>query len=202
MSGAALFTRLQDADFYRGFHTTAADLMGKGNGRSWLDVGTGPGLLARLAAERGYRAAGIDRSQAMIAAAKCIAANRQAQVSFTVSDIATELASGRRYDVVSAASLLAVTVDPSETLRQLKSLLAPGGRLLVIEASQQMSKWRALNMLLARRLGGRGVMLLMWAMARSGHAIDPRLFDGTAYPPSRHKMLCGMVDAWIMDAGP
>lgn len=70
MPGVRLFTGLQDAAFYRDFHAAAAGLMGPGRGRSWLDAGTGPGLLTRLAAANGYRAAGFDRDPQMIEAAR------------------------------------------------------------------------------------------------------------------------------------
>ncbi|MFA5951781.1 MAG: class I SAM-dependent methyltransferase [Hyphomicrobium sp.] len=202
MSGTALFTFLQDAAFYRSFHVAAADLMGTGNGRSWLDVGTGPGLLARLAAERGYRARGIDRSEKMIAAAERLAGKHAVRASFAATDIEAELASGRRYDVVSASSLAVVTTDPARTLVQLKALTAPGGRLLVIEASQKMTRWRAVKMLLTLRLGKRGYMLLLWAMARSGRALDTLLLVRTALRPARHSLLGGMVNAWVMEVTP
>jgi len=46
---ARLFTRLQDADVYGDIHLTAANLLGSADQRSWLDVGSGPGVLTRIA---------------------------------------------------------------------------------------------------------------------------------------------------------
>ena len=60
MIAPALFTWLQGADFYRELHREAVEALPRGSGETWLDVGTGPGLVARLAAANGYRATGID----------------------------------------------------------------------------------------------------------------------------------------------
>lgn len=199
MAGAALFTWLQDADFYRGFHAAGADLMGSGCGRSWLDVGSGPGLLSRLAAARGYVARGIDRDPQMTAAAMRLATERGVDVAFACADIETELTRGKRYDVVSASSLVVVTADPGKTLAQLEALTAPGGRLLIIEATPLMTRWRALKMVLTGKLGERGYMLLPWAMGRSGRALPDSLFERPSRPVTRHPLLAGLVNAWIIE---
>jgi len=199
MAGAGLFTWLQDAAFYRGFHAAAADLMGAGDGRSWLDAGCGPGVLARLAAARGFVVRGVDRDSGMIASAGRLATDRGAQVTFATSDLDAELARGRRYDVVSASSLIVVTSDPEDTLVKLCALTAPGGRLLVIEASPQMSRWRALKLLLTGRAGPRGYMFLLWATGRSGRALPNSFFEQSHCRTSRHPLLGGLVNAWVFE---
>jgi ubiquinone/menaquinone biosynthesis C-methylase UbiE len=202
MAGPALFTWLQDAGFYRGLHEAAADIMGPGHGRSWLDVGCGPGVLARLAADRSYVARGIDRDPRMIAVAQRLAAQRGAPVAFATADIETELRSGTRYAVVSASSLVVVTPDPAATLDQLVRLVVPGGKLVVIEASAGMTRWRALGMVLAGRLGQRGYMLMPWAMARSSRTVPDSVFERLAQPATRHALLGGLVNAWVIEVKP
>ena len=66
---AKLFDWLQGADFYHAAHRAAVEHLPPGDGKLWVDVGCGPGLVARLAAARGYRAIGVDRDRHMIAAA-------------------------------------------------------------------------------------------------------------------------------------
>ena len=160
----------------------------------------GPGLLARLAAAKGFAARGIDRDAEMIAAAELLAKARGVDVAFATSDIDAELASGRRYAIVSASSLIVVTSNPTATLAKLLSLLARGGRLLVIEASHEMSRARAVRMLLGGRLGKRGYMLLPWAMARSGRALPDFVFQQPSNAATCHPMLGGLVNAWVIEA--
>ncbi|MGO9475233.1 MAG: class I SAM-dependent methyltransferase [Rhodomicrobium sp.] len=154
VKAARLFARLQDADFYSGLHLAAANLLPNGKlGQSWLDVGCGPGLLTRIAAEKGHAACGIDRDPDMIAAARHLASRRGCGASFAVSDIETARAAAGRFDVVSASSLLVVLPNPAETLRQLVDLTKPEGRLLIVEASSRMSRARAAWLWLRGRLG-------------------------------------------------
>lgn len=199
MARPGLFAWLQDADFYRDFHVAAAELMGPGGGRTWLDVGTGPGILARLAGARGYRVKGIDRDPEMIDAARGLAAERGSDVEFAVSDLAAESAGGRRYDVVSASSLVVVTADPRETLAQMKALTLPGGRLLIIEASPLMTRWRSVRLWATGRLGERGYMLLPWAMARSGSTLGEHIMEGLFSSLARHRLAHGLVNAWVAE---
>lgn len=198
MSGAALFTWLQNADFYRGMHQRAADLLPRGEGKSWLDVGCGPGVLSRIAYSRGYRVRGVDRSPAMIAAAGRLASERGAEIEFAVSDIEREAQSGHRYNVVSASSLLVVVPDAIAALSQLEALVAPGGSLLIIEASDRMSRWRALRAVASGRLGSRSHMLLAWAMARSGRTLPQSVFRHMAGRQTQVPLLDGLAEARVI----
>ena len=67
---ARFFNYVQGAEFYRDLHQQAVSLLPPGSGSLWLDVGCGPGLLTRLAAEHGYQATGFDIDPTMIAQAK------------------------------------------------------------------------------------------------------------------------------------
>ena len=59
---AAFFTWVQSAQFYVDLHTQAIELLPTGDGKSWLDVGCGPGLVARLARSRGYDVLGLTKT--------------------------------------------------------------------------------------------------------------------------------------------
>ncbi|MDE2578090.1 MAG: class I SAM-dependent methyltransferase [Hyphomicrobiales bacterium] len=202
MNGADLFTFLQDADFYRDMHETAARQLPPGDGRTWLDVGCGPGVLARIAAARGYSVRGIDCSEAMIGAAKRLAAERRVTVEFEVSDLKREFDRGRRYDVVSASSLLVVLPSPKAGLAQLMELVKPSGIVLVIEATERMSRLRALRMIATQRLGSRSYMLLAWSMGRSGRALPDTMFPEEPGSLPAVKLLDGLATARIMRGRP
>ena len=199
MPGPALFARLQAAAFYRGLHATAADLAGVAHDdRTWLDVGCGPGVFARIAAARGFRVRGIDRDPGMIATAERLAAMHGATIEFAVADLADEVAEGRRYDVVSASSLVVVTPDPRETLQHLLALAKPAGCVIVIEAAPAMTRGRALRQWLRGGLGSGGAMLLLWAMARSGHALPDATFDDPRWTAMKHPALDGLANVWVL----
>ena len=201
MPGPALFARLQAAAFYRGLHETAAGFAGVAQGdRTWLDVGCGPGVFARIVAARGFLVRGIDRDPGMIAMAERLAAMHGMTIEFAVSDLADEVATGRRHDVVSASSLVVVTPDPRETLQHLLVLAKPDGRVIVIEAAPAMTRGRALRQWLRGGLGSGGGMLLLWAMARSGRALPDATFDDPRWTATQHPAFGGLANVWVLVA--
>lgn len=100
------------------------------------DLGCGTGTLSVLLAEEGYRVDGLDLSPAMVALAeRKAAASPGLPVTFRVGDAsAPELAEGH-YDVVLSRHVLWALPDPDAGLRRWVRLLAPGGRLLLVEGS-------------------------------------------------------------------
>lgn len=103
---------------------------GVGAGMRVLDVGTGAGHVAFLAAalvsENG-EVVGVDRSAAAVAAASSEAGRRGlTNVSFVQGDPA-ELSYGRPFDVVTGRYVLQFQRDPAGLLRALVGLVRPGG---------------------------------------------------------------------------
>jgi len=192
-----LFTWLQGADFYRALHHEAVDMLPAGNGETWLDIGSGPGLVTRLAAERGYRALGIDTDPQTIAAAKRIAQRTHSPAEFQTGDFST--LSAESAHVVSAASLLAVLPDREAGLRSLWHLLRPSGTLLIIEPTHQMTSENA-NRAIQNGLPKKRIIgLRMWANARQGNIVDPTLYEildakNIHYIP----LLQGLVGGWVI----
>ena len=197
MIAPLLFTWLQGADFYRALHREAVEMLPIGNGETWLDIGCGPGLITRFAAERKYRATGIDTDPQMIAAAKRIARRTHSSAEFETGDFTTLPAESAQ--VVSAASLLAVLPDREAGLRSLWCLLRPGGTLLIVEPTNQMTSEntaRAIqNGLPQKRILG----LYMWANARQGNIVSPFIYE-TLNVDSIHfvPLLQGLVGAWVI----
>jgi SAM-dependent methyltransferase len=194
---ARLFTWIQGAAFYTDVHAEAVRLLPRGDGRRWLDVGCGPGLVARLASERGYDALGIDRDPAMVRAARDLTQNERCR--FEVGELGRGVAERHSAHVVSAASLLIVLPDPRAGLVELWDCVSPGGTLLVVETTEQMTPERARSVAPHTRPGRRAALSL-WARARSGRALDPRLFDTIdARARGDHALLDGLVRAWTFE---
>lgn len=95
------------------------------------DLGCGTGTLSVLLAEEGYDVAGVDLSPEMIVRANAKAAGHNA--TFAVGDAADpDLAAGS-FDVVLSRHVLWALPDPAAGLARWVELLAPGGRLLLVE---------------------------------------------------------------------
>jgi SAM-dependent methyltransferase len=195
MFGAQLFSWLQGADFYSGLHREGVGLLPPGNGAVWLDIGCGPGLVARLASRRGYRAVGIDADPHMVRAAEEITRRDKSSARFMVGDMRGQPLA----DVVSAASLLAVMDDPADGLRVLWGSVLPGGTLLVIEPTAEMTVRNA-NAVIRRGLPGRRAGLLrLWAFARQGRTVDSGIFNSLGADSINNvPLLHGLAGAWII----
>ncbi len=92
-------------------HARALDLAGVGPGTTLLDLGCGPGLFARAAADRGAVVTGLDADPSAVAAA----ATAVPDGTFHVGD-AHDPPPGP-FDVVAAVQLLAHVVNPVAVLR-------------------------------------------------------------------------------------
>lgn len=190
---AQLFRAVQAAPFYRELHGAAVALLPEGRAQSWLDVGCGPGLLCRLAAERGYRVTGIDLDDAMLAAARGRA--HPVDIVYVRSDLAELARSDRRADVVSASSLLAVLPEPNSGLRELAALLRPGGSLLIIEANELFGLRGAWRFLWTTQPRPSHALLLLWALLRGGRTVPPTVFSNFPTAVETVELLDGMVTA-------
>jgi len=118
------------------------DLAGVGPGDRVVDVGCGPGLFLKAAAERGATAVGVDPSVRMrrLALRRIPAGLRPA---VTVVDGAAErlpLADGSATVAWAVASFHHWS-DPDAGLDEVRRVLAPGGRLLIAERLADQRGW-------------------------------------------------------------
>ncbi len=200
MDAARFFSWLSRTDFYAASHAEAVARVPPG-GRTWVDVGCGPGLIALLAARRGFDARGFDASPSMVRAARREASALGLPAVFEVVALQDLAASGLTSDVVSAASLLAVLSRRLAALAMLWQLVRPGGSLLVVETTPEMRPARAV-----RHLSGRGALgLFLWALARNGRSAAG---DVESFHPedlaerSFHPLLGGLLGAWLLGRAP
>src|SRR3990172_1419898 len=162
-SSAALFSWVQGASFCVDAHAEAVNRVAPGHG-DWLDVGCGPGLVARLAARKGYTVMGVDSDPHMVRRARRLARDVG---SCTFETRALDSIAIGCADVVSASSLLCVLPEPLKGLHTLWSAVRPGGTLLVVETTEEMAPDRA-RAVMSVVSPGRRRALEMWARARQG----------------------------------
>ena len=98
------------------------------------DLGCGTGTLSVLLAEEGYDVHGLDLSPEMVDRARAkAAAAPHLTVSFAVGDASEPGLPAGTFDVVLSRHVLWALPDPAAGLRRWCDLLAPGGRLLLVE---------------------------------------------------------------------
>lgn len=95
-----------------------------------LDVGTGTGFLARLAAELGHRVTAIDVADEMLAASKVRATD--GDVTFAVGDAVAPPFAAESFDAVVSRSLLWTLREPRRAFASWWRLLRPDGRVVAI----------------------------------------------------------------------
>jgi SAM-dependent methyltransferase len=104
--------------------------LGLRRGARLLDAGCGTGQFALAFAARGATVTGVDVSPEMIRRAQAHARERGIPVRWRTADIAQLDEPAASYDAVFARMLLPFVPDVPAMLRELRRVLAPGGRLL------------------------------------------------------------------------
>lgn len=95
-----------------------------------LDVGTGTGFVARIAAALGHRVSAIDAAPAMLEAAG--AHDSANAISYSLGDAVDPAFPARSFDVVISRSLLWTLREPETAFRNWYRLLQPGGRTVAV----------------------------------------------------------------------
>jgi ubiquinone/menaquinone biosynthesis C-methylase UbiE len=97
------------------------------------DLGCGTGTLAVLLAEEGHHVRGLDLSGDMLAAAARKAALAGTTIELRQGDVSFPPYPAASCDVVLARHILWALPDPDAALARWVALLAPGGRLVLVE---------------------------------------------------------------------
>ncbi|WP_375408606.1 ArsR/SmtB family transcription factor [uncultured Methylobacterium sp.] len=110
------------------------EILGMRPVRSLIDLGTGTGRMLGLLASRAGRATGLDSSHAMLSVAR---ANLErmglSRVDLRQGDIHAPPFGRGGFDLVLVHQVLHYLDDPARALREAAKLVAPGGRLLVVD---------------------------------------------------------------------
>jgi SAM-dependent methyltransferase len=97
-----------------------------------LDLGCGTGTLSVLLAELGYLVTALDSSLGMLQQAAAKARRAEVDVDFQLGDVVAPPVEGT-FDVLLCRHVLWSLPSPAEVLAQWRSMLRPGGRLILVE---------------------------------------------------------------------
>ncbi|MEE7489573.1 metalloregulator ArsR/SmtB family transcription factor [Methylobacterium oryzae] len=110
------------------------DALGDRRIGSLIDLGTGTGRMLGLLAPRAGRATGLDSSHAMLSVARAnLERQGLARVDLRQGDIHAPPFARASFDLVVVHQVLHYLDDPARALRGAARLVAPGGRLLVVD---------------------------------------------------------------------
>lgn len=128
-----------------------------------LDLGSGPGLMPALLAARGCRALGVDVQLRAVRPPRL-------HPDLLVGDALRLPFAAARFDLLTASNLLFMLPEPLAALVEMRRVLRPGGRLGLLNPSEQMSVAAALELVERRNLEGLARQsLLVWAQRAERH---------------------------------
>jgi ubiquinone/menaquinone biosynthesis C-methylase UbiE len=121
---------------YQRVTETLADLqehvverLGPAPGERWLDLATGTGAVAELAASRGATVTGLDLAPALIETAKARAHEYSLEIDYVVGDCERLDLVDASFDVVSSTCGVMFTPDHEAAAGELARVTKPGGRI-------------------------------------------------------------------------
>jgi SAM-dependent methyltransferase len=147
------------------------------------DLGCGTGTLSLLLADAGLRVDGVDFSPEMVRRAVAKAGGRD-DVRFVVGDAAAPPLARAAYDVALCRHVLWAMPDPAAALRTWLGLLAPGGRLVLVEGRWSTGGGLAATdtVALVERAGRRAALTRLPEARYWGREIDDERYVVVASP--------------------
>ena len=127
MWGSGPFERI--APTLEGMHNAIIDSLAPKPAERWLDIGSGTGELAFLAADTGASIRGVDLSPSLVETANRQAVERGLGVEFVVGDAESLDEEDASYDIVSSSVAAIFAPDHGRVASELGRVLQPGGRL-------------------------------------------------------------------------
>ena len=98
-----------------------------------LDLATGTGFVALIAAGLGHEVTAIDLAEPMLAEARKAAAQKHLSVAFATGDVVAPAFAAASFDAVINRHLFWTLRDPGAALSAWRRLLKPGGRAIVVD---------------------------------------------------------------------
>jgi len=111
------------------------------SGKRIVDLGCGNGRLARRLAASGNVVTGVDASEEQIRLAKAESAGDTIRPDFRISPMEDTGLDAAAFDVAVISQALHHAAEPSAAIREAYRLLAPGGRLLVLDLLAHEEDW-------------------------------------------------------------
>ena len=109
------------------------DALGPKPIHSLLDLGTGTGRMLQLLGPCASRAVGLDASHAMLSVARANLERAATRAELRQGDIYAPPFARGSFDLVVIHQVLHYLDDPARALREAAHLVAPGGRILVVD---------------------------------------------------------------------
>ena len=104
-----------------------------------LDVGCGPGHLARWLARRGCQVTGVDRGWRLIRIARRLAAREELSVRFERAPAERLPFAGASFDLAVATTVIYWVERPEAVLREMVRVTRPGGAVATLDPHASMS---------------------------------------------------------------
>jgi ubiquinone/menaquinone biosynthesis C-methylase UbiE len=115
------------------WHRLVIKHLGKGDGKSALDLASGTGVISHLMDDLGYRVTGLDWAEPMLERAKAKAKSRNRTIYFRMGDAENTMEPNAAHDVIINRHLVWTLVDPKAAFAEWLRVLKPGGRLLIVD---------------------------------------------------------------------
>lgn len=112
-----------------------------------LDVGTGPGIIAIMLAQKGFNVTAVDFSDDMLKFARDNAHNKNQDIEFKIADAESLPFDDNSFDVVVSRHMLWTTVNPEVVFKEWFRILKPGGKIVYIDGN-----WYKTDKTLKRKL--------------------------------------------------
>lgn len=128
--------------------------LGESQNRRLLDLASGTGEIALLCHDLGYRVTGLDWSEPMLDRARAKAKTAGAEVAFLQADAERSMLPAGSQDVIVTRHLVWTLVDPAAAFAEWFRVLAPNGRVLVVDGDFVTRGW--VGLILSRLFGMAG----------------------------------------------
>ena len=137
--GAGYYTRKlatgPEAELRREF----ADFLAPPTGSRVLDVGCGPGHLARWLARRGCRVTGVDRGRRLVRIAQRLAAREGLSIEFKHAPAERLPFADAGFDLALATTVIYWVEEPETVLLEMVRVTRPGGSVATLDPHASMS---------------------------------------------------------------
>lgn len=119
----------QAAHMLAPIHLQLVERLAPQPGERWLDLATGAGAVAELAARAGAETTGVDFAAGMVEAAERNAADKGLDVRFEVGDVEQLEFEDASFDILSSSMGMIFAPDHAAVAREVARVCKPGGRL-------------------------------------------------------------------------
>lgn len=168
--GAGYYTRKLAAGPEAVLRREFADFVGAAPGMRVLDVGCGPGHLARWLAQRGCRVTGVDRGWRILRMARQWARREGIEVRFERARGQNLPFAGSSFDLTLATSVIYFVEGGEQVLREMCRVTRPGGTVATLDPDRSMSVASMREYCAAQRMDPADARkLVAWALASEGN---------------------------------